>query len=63
MATPKKVSDRISYVSQQSGEYYIYVDGKFECSSDNFRELQEDIKEIEDRLYDQEKAKEKEDTN
>ncbi len=37
----------ITYKRQSSGEYYIFVDGKFYCSSDNYRELQEDIAEIE----------------
>ena len=37
----------ITYKRQSSGEYYIFVDGKFYCSSDNYKELQEDIAEIE----------------
>ena len=37
----------ITYKRQSSGEYYIFVDGKFYCSSDNYRELHEDIAEIE----------------
>ena len=41
----------ISYKRQSSGEYYIFVDGKFYCSSDDYHELMEDIEEIR-RSYD-----------
>lgn len=54
---------RISYKSQQSGEYYIYVNGKFYCSSDNYRELVEDIKDIEAELAEQDKRENKESGN
>lgn len=56
------VSNRISYRSQASGEYYIYVDGKFWGSSDNYRECMEDISEIEDQLLAEEEKKNKEST-
>lgn len=51
----KNFSDRISYRGQSSGEYYIYVDGKFWGSSDNYHELMEDIKDIEKELEEREK--------
>ena len=63
MATPKDYSSRISYSSQASGEYYIYVDGKFWCSSDNYRELQEDLKDVESYLEELDKKNNKESTN
>ena len=53
----KSVSDRISYEGQSSGEYYIYVDGKFRMSSDNYRELREDIEYIENELLAEENNK------
>ena len=45
-----ETNDRISYVGQASGEYHIYLDGKFYCSSDNFQELRQDIEELEERI-------------
>lgn len=39
----KQYNDRISYSSQPSGEYFIFVDGEFYCSSDNYKECMEDI--------------------
>ena len=52
-----KYKDRIKYRGQQSGEYYIYVDGKFRMSSDNFTELREDLEYIENELDEQERSK------
>jgi len=54
----KSVGDRITYESQQSGEYFIYVDGKFRMSSDNYSELREDIEYIEKELEEEENKKE-----
>lgn len=51
MARMEGTSDRISYMGQASGEYYIYLDGKFYCSSDTYSELREDIKEL-DKMID-----------
>ena len=45
---------RITYKSQQSGEYYIYLDGQFFCSSDSYTELKEDIMALEAELDSQE---------
>lgn len=42
--------NRISYTSQQSGEYYIYLDNKFYCSCDNFKECREEIEELEEKI-------------
>ena len=49
---------RITYMGSSSGEYLIYVDGKLRCSSDNYKELQEDLKDIEEELEQEEKRKE-----
>lgn len=54
----KSVGDRITYEGQSSGEYYIYVDGKFRMSSDNYSELREDIEYIEKELEEEENKKE-----
>lgn len=33
-------------VRQKKGVYYLYIDGKFYCSCDNDRELNEEITEL-----------------
>jgi len=43
-------SDRIEYQSQASGEYYVYLDNKFYCSSDNYSEMKEDVMELDAKI-------------
>ena len=59
----KTISERISYQGQSSGEYFIYVDGKFRMSSDNYHELKEDLEEIEKELEEEEGRKNKEESS
>lgn len=33
-------------ISQERGVYYIYIDGKFYCSCDNNREVEDEIAEL-----------------
>ena len=42
-----KDKNRITYKSQATGEYEIFVDGKYWGKSDNYYDLMEDIEYIE----------------
>lgn len=52
-----KMDKRITYKRQQSGEYHIFLDGKFYCSSDNWQECKADIEELEEQLAKEEENK------
>ena len=51
------MNKRITYKSQQSGEYHIFLDNKFYCSSDNWKECKEDMEELEAQLEKEEENK------